>query len=1448
MPQYREMSVSTSGDAVRTVALTSPRAWMSRIASHRGIAVSAAVLVLLAYLPVLLSAPGAVPGDTKLYLYLDPWRLISDSLWTWDNRQLGGWVPHQNVGYLWPTGPWFALGDALGLPDWVVHRLWLGTILVVAGLGTLWLARRLGLGVGAAFTAALAYQLTPYVLPYISRTSALLLPWSLLPWMCGLVVAIALRRRWGHIAIFAVLVFSSGGLNATALLMTAPGPFIWLVHLWRSGALTTRGFLRVTSGLAGVSLAVSAWWLVGLWVQGRYGAAVLSYSEALASTAATSSAPEVLRGLGYWLFYDRNDIVALTSASTPYQGNLLVMAAGAMVTLLGLWGIIGDRRWRWPLMTSVLVGTVLAVGAFPFDDPSPLWSFFADKPRHALSLALRSSSRAAPVVVLALALGVGSAVNRLGDVTARVRNRRLPLRALAMSAAIVLIGINLPALFGGRLIDPVMTRPNDVPETWSDAAAFLDDRYDQGFTGSVLLVPGIESAAYRWGYPVDPILPGLTKKPLISRDWLPLGSAPLMDLVYALDDAFQSGTVRAESIAPVARLLGADTVMVVNSHQYERFGTIRPERADHVLGDDPPGLRPLARFGTPTVNRAPDVDPTHPNWSEELVAHPHRLLPEIELYEVIEAAPLARTSTSPGIVAADGTSLVELAASGMVDGQQILIAEAALDDETLSRAITRAPEILVTDGNRRRAHHWRSSQDVWGATEPDTGVLLGDDLFDSRLPVFAHASSSSQTIVDSSSLSARASSYGPALTFHPENRPAMAIDGDPGTAWRTRTHGDPRGETLEITSTGDPIRRLRLVQPLDANPLRWITAVHVNADAAGWIPFALDDSSRTATGQIIELPEDASRVSVRIEAIAWSDPASASRGPGVGFAEVVDLDRTSPEVLVVPRRIQSLSDATPPTSFLFNRWRSDPFARWRTDPETTIERRFVTTQDSAFVPIVTARLQPHLPDTSIRHALGWQLENVPTGVPVGATGHLRGSDEWWGVAALDDDPSTVWWTASPLDVTAEPVPQISIPLQGQLSTLTMTQVLDPMASRVSDLSIEVRSKGERVARLDVAVPPPDATGTSQVTVPPIIGDQLIIGFETIEATMVRDEQSGLITEAPVGIVDITSDGWSPISVPESFDTGCRPGLVTIDGDLLSFRLRGSVDAILAGETVPAEICDTQTVELPAGEHRLSTSGGPFSGWSIDTVQLRDVRAVSSFDATAVDLSIDRGRRQMEDVPCPSSCWVEVADGWNPGWSATSSGTALSDPVASAGGRNLWFVDDTTVEESAPRTIMLSWTPQRATWWAMILTAVTLVVLIGLAVRERLTSRNGPLWSSEERFAGETEEQFDERPFVLSIVTAFIVGFLVISPLWALAAVALTGVVRRRPQLLVLWGWGLVALGFSFLVAQQVRTGAEPGFGWPEVFMRAHRPTLLGLVLLWIGVERSRSRPVGRDSV
>ena len=112
-------------------------------------------------------ARASVSADTKQYLYLDPGRLLGRAPYLWDPHVGAGTVPHQQIGYLFPMGPYFWLIDQVGVPDWVAQRLWLGTISLAAVLGARWLfrdARRAP--ARARIAGALVYMLTPYQLAF----------------------------------------------------------------------------------------------------------------------------------------------------------------------------------------------------------------------------------------------------------------------------------------------------------------------------------------------------------------------------------------------------------------------------------------------------------------------------------------------------------------------------------------------------------------------------------------------------------------------------------------------------------------------------------------------------------------------------------------------------------------------------------------------------------------------------------------------------------------------------------------------------------------------------------------------------------------------------------------------------------------------------------------------------------------------------------------------------------------------------------------------------------------------------------------------------------------------------------------------------------------------------------------------------------------------------------
>ena len=126
------------------------------------------LLAAFAYVPLLLTKPGVVAADTKQYLYLDPGRLLRSAISMWDPSVAAGTVTHQNIGYLFPQGPFYWVFAQLGVPVWVAQRLWMGTLLFAAGAGVLYLARTLGVNGPGAVVAGLGLRAEP-VLPPVHR-------------------------------------------------------------------------------------------------------------------------------------------------------------------------------------------------------------------------------------------------------------------------------------------------------------------------------------------------------------------------------------------------------------------------------------------------------------------------------------------------------------------------------------------------------------------------------------------------------------------------------------------------------------------------------------------------------------------------------------------------------------------------------------------------------------------------------------------------------------------------------------------------------------------------------------------------------------------------------------------------------------------------------------------------------------------------------------------------------------------------------------------------------------------------------------------------------------------------------------------------------------------------------------------------------------------------------
>ena len=148
-------------------------------------------------------------------------------------------------------------------------------------------------------------------------------------------------------------------------------------------------------------------------------------------------------------------------------------------------------------------------------------------------------------------------------------------------------------------------------------------------------------------------------------------------------------------------------------------------------------------------------------------------------------------------------------------------------------AASRADQVIVTDSNRKQAHHWRGSQDALGFVEGvDDGVRRGRrgrpptarvPRPDDRRP--------DRRRTERADRGDGQSAYGEPTAYRPEDRAALAIDGDPTTAWQVGDRADPLGEYLRL-ELAEPttVGALQIVQPQSGSSNRRITELDVRTE------------------------------------------------------------------------------------------------------------------------------------------------------------------------------------------------------------------------------------------------------------------------------------------------------------------------------------------------------------------------------------------------------------------------------------------------------------------------------------------------------------------------------------------------------------------------------------------------------------------------------------------
>ncbi|MYA75620.1 MAG: DUF3367 domain-containing protein [Acidimicrobiaceae bacterium] len=1439
--------------------------WFTRIRSFYG-AVPLAVAAAVAYLPLIFSSPGKVGADTKTYLYLDPSRLLAEASSLWDSDVAMGTVTHQTIGYLWPMGPFYWLAETLQSPDWLAQRLWVGSILFGAAAGVRYLLKILDWRGGGLLVAMLAYELSPYVLHYSARISVVLLPWAGLPWMIALTIRAARRGGWRYPALFALLVVTVGSVNATSLVLVGLAPVLWLLHaagVERSISATRA--LVTALRIAVTTIAVSLWWIAGLALQGAYSLPVTRYTETYEVVADASTGPEVFRGLGYWFFYGNDKFGQWIEPSIEYtQGVWLhFLSFGLVVFALAGAALI---RWRHRsyFVLLIVVGGLSAIASHPFDSPSALGSIFKSFTQTDIGLALRSTPRALPLLVLGTAVFLGMIAN--------ATQRRWPdqgrVLAVLICAAVVL---NNPAMWRIRMVEEHLHRDEQIPEYWLEAITALDMSANDG---RVLEVPGTDFASYRWGNTVDPITPGLLDRGYIARELVPFGSAESAALLTAFDRRFQENSLDLDAVVPVVELMSVDDVVHRGDLTFERFRTPRPVALADQLARVP-DLGPGVGFGEPRPNVAgPEqtmLDEVHLGIDPALDDPA-----PVTVYSVPNALDIVRLRPLAGgtVIVGDAEGIVDVAGAGLLDLHRTVwfAADLVVDDDLRSTVLAEPSHIVITDTNAKRARRWGTLRENRGAVERSDEVPLVDDPTDNRLELFGeldqrqdlNADDSRTVAVQEGDFTVQASAYGNPVTYTNDDRAFYAVDGDPDTAWVVAAFAEARGEFLEFNfDSPTQVSELTFIQPQGvAN--RHITEVEIRASGPSFDNlvlgrFTLGSQSRRLPGQTVEFDETTvSKLRVEITDLDFGVHATYPGVSPVGFAEV--LIGPSPEPLRETIRtpvglLEALGSRLDvhDLSVVLTRERSDPAEPVREDPEPELHRWVPMTAGRSFDISGAARLSAAAPEPQIDVLLG--RTETPDGLLITArsSGRLPGDLHSAASFAFDDDPDTAWngvfgpqagqWLEFN---TAEPV---------HVERLVIDVVADDLHSLPKRISVLLDGEhvGELVVEGGLRSGPRGQTVRLEQGLDRTFATLVLVATE-VDERMTRDWYSNAGVAMPIAVAEVDLGDGIHFGEATGVDTGCREMLV-VNGVAVSARVTGSAEDALARRELAVVGCD-ETVSVADGLRIESQFRS--EGLDLDQLVLRSPRPtdpppqmapveVLSDDDTSYTLSVKASTQDR---------WLVLGQSYNDGWSASVDGVDLGAPVLIDGFANGWRLpagDDRVVE--------LRWTPQRLVDWALWLSVLAVLMVGFLAVRSVpgpdtsvVRRRDGPdLPLLDPAVGGSTDSRLvpPRSGWHVGIGSALAFGFALVNlPQWHLAAVAVAAIAAlgvwrprwwNRPALYAALLLGLAALS---IMIEQRRFRHPPDFVWPQQFENVHILAVLALLLLFADYLRSAQRPGG----
>ena len=1152
--------------------------------------------------------PGLVVPDTKLDLTANPVGFLARALHLWDPHGFLGQLQNQAYGYLLPVGPFHAVLLELGLPAWVVQRLWWSVLLCVAFVGAWRLVRALGMGAPwAAYAAAFAYALSPRMLSEVTITSVEVWPMALAPWVLLPLVSRVPLTWWGRIWRSALAVALVGGVNAVATGAVLVLPTLWfLTRRW-----TREVLLALLGWLAAVTVAM-AWWLVPLLVMGAHSPPFLDWIESATTTTMVAGPSEALRGTTHWLFYLVTQSGPSWPAGRQYVDSWLLVAGSLIIATVGLVMLTRSRTpHRLFLAVGVATGLVL-VGA---GHTGPLGGVLAAPVQDLLDgplAALRNTHKFELVVRLPLILLLATALTGAARWARQAEVHRV---VVPFATTCVILGVAAPA------VAATLPRPGgyeQIAPHWEQAARWLDA---QPGAGTVLVVPAASFAEFDWGTTRDEPLQALMERPFAVRDAVPLGGAGSTRWLDEIQRRLGSGDGGPDLERALARA-GIGWVVVRNDLSPDT--RLTPQVAPHQALA---GLERVAEFG-PAVGPPGESD-SHTTRQRTVVP-----TPAVQIYQVPDPEP-ARIAPLSSVYRLSGGPEDVPGLTGYAPAFLLDDAASALGDEAADLAGT-----VVSDGYRRRAVNFgQAAENLSGMMTreedaPDRAVNdyllpgLGD-------PAVLTWPAPIASVVASSSAS-DADTFGPTRAGYD---PWRALDGDPATAWRSAWSGTLVGQAWEVTFTapqdlGSELR-VRVESPETAATVQtWRVETDAGSATTAAVPGQLT--------QDLALPEGTTE-SLRI---VVAGAAGSAAGVGLAEVELPGITPVNPSLAVRPAagavdlislRAQQAGRSAclilgqrPLCASLQSAAAEEPAGLFRT---LSLDEAGEYAASGQVLPVDGPAIE--------------ELLTTPEQVVVEASSRDVTAPYGRPDTVVDGDEGT-GWVAGPLD--DSPTLTLTLPKERQLSGLRVSSDYFLPASRPHELVI--RLDGAEPLVLEIG---PEGTVTWEESAV----REIEVAFGASFAVTTSDPLlPGSPRTLPVGVSELTLLGGEDLPVPDpdrELDLACGSGPDIVVGDqVVRTRVTGTVRAVLERSRLDWAACGgSTTLRLPAGGAEVAAPAT--ARWLPVDLTLTSLGAPpTEATAGATGLQLTRPTPSRVEVPVPQrteDSLVTLAQNAGVGWSA-----------------------------------------------------------------------------------------------------------------------------------------------------------------------------------------------------